>query len=246
MKITLNKLISLTLTVIVSIFITPSITPRSVEAYSFGYMRVINDTTPFYADQMGENFTCYLPYTYYVKVLGESNGYFHIECYGENQPAIDGYVPTSDLFSDGLSVTSPYANVKITTLSTTPLYSSTDMRESLQYVFKNRELNFYGYAQSEHGENLLYVSYNGKLGYVQESQVVPFNVPNHPNELTFLTPATPEETPEETPEPESLDLRVIIIGALILAGAVALIVVFKNKPEDKRYQTHYYDENDFE
>ncbi len=246
MKKTFKLLIHPILTIIVSFYCIQPITLRSVKAYSYGYLRVINETTPFFADRLGESFTCFLPYTYYVKVLGESDGYFHVECYGDNQPAIDGYVPSSELFSDGLSVSSPYPNVKITTLNTTPLYSNTDMRESLQYVFKNRELNFYGYAQSSLGENLIYVGYNGKLGYIQESEVFPFSVPDHPNELTFLIPETPKPSPEQTIESESIDLRVIIIGALILACLLAVVVVVKNKPSEKRLEPQYYDENDFE
>ena len=82
---------------------------------------------------------------------------------------------------------------------------------------------------------------------------MPFAVPNHPNELTFLVPAEPEVEPtiaeEETDDVQKtesvLNIRVAIIAVLGLAGVIALIVALGKKPKAAPAAS-YYDENDFE
>lgn len=241
-------LISISLIIVYFIFtcfIIVNTKSNIVLAKSEQYGRIITYDTPFFKDVNDEHYTCYLPYSYYVKILGEYNNFYHVECYGENQPAIDGYIEKSYLFFDDQVVSNPYANATISTLEVCPLYLDIDTTKSIQYVFKDRQLRFYGYAHSTLGENLIYVEYNGKLGYIKESYVSPFTIDNHPNPLTFLTPETPE-TPEQTVDKTQIDLRIIIIGSLILAGLISLTVIFKNKPERKAYNNEYYEESDIE
>ena len=57
------------------------------------YRRVIDDETGFYSSVMDANPLFYLPYTYYVKVLGEAGEFTHVEIHGEGgRAALDGYV----------------------------------------------------------------------------------------------------------------------------------------------------------
>ena len=210
------------------------------------YLRVITTDTPFYLDANDTAPLFYLPYTYYVKVLNSSAGFIHIECYGDgNTPAVDGYVPDGYLFDDGLIVSSPYVVLDVTTAKTAVLYADSDLKNPVQYIFADRTLHYYGHFLSG-GEMIYYVDYNGRLGYVRESEIYPFSIPNHPNELTFLTP---EEPPEQPTEPQQTDgvlsLKIVIIACLIFAGIIALIFAF-GKVKTKSVAAAYYDDNDYE
>ncbi len=215
-------------------------------AYSDGeYLRVITDDTPFYKNSNDTFPLFYLPYTYYVKVLGENGGFIHVECYGDgNTPAMDGYVPKDYLFSDNLSVSSPFVVLDVTTAKTAVLYSDFTLSTPVQYIFSDRTLHYYGKYFC--GEEIIYfVDYNGKLGYVKESEIFPFSIPNHPNELTFLAPEpTPEQPPPQTQNSEN-SLKIIIIASLIFAGIIALIFAF-GKTKAKGVAVAYYDDNDYE
>ncbi len=240
------------LSIIISIALCTSVSVKPAKANS-EYLRIITEDTPFYSDPAGTNLLFNLPYTYYVRVLERGELLSHVECYGSGGVvAIDGYVPTLMLFEDGLPVQSPYLNKEITTLSTAVLYSDKNLTAPLQYIFSSRALKYYGQITALDGSVLFYVGYNNKLGYVEESAVLPFEVPLHPNELTFIQPEIPVEDEEESngdTTSSSLEnvetLRIIVIVCLILAGLVALFIALKNKPK-KQYAGSYYDENEYE
>lgn len=215
------------------------------------YLRVINERTVFYSDANESSALFYLPYTYYVKSLGEVSEFIHVECYGTgSSPALDGYVKKQDLYDDGLSVTNPFVNLSITTATTSVLYSDSSLKVPLQYVFPERTMRYYGSYLCE-DKNVFYVEYNGKLGYVKETDVYPFAIANHPNELTFLPkeePEQPTDSPTETPketEEDYISLKIIIIICLLFAGFVSLFIALKHKPNGQ-IATSYYDENDYE
>lgn len=213
------------------------------------YLRVIDNKTPFYTSVYDSTPLFYLPYTYYVKVIDELNGFMHVECYGNNNtPSIDGFVPSSYLYNDGLNVVEPYLDLYVTTLSTAPLYLDAQLTNRIQYVFKDRTLSYYGHFESN-GKILYYVGYNDKLGYVEENFLVPFVINNHPNELTFLAPNPPivdnESGNENSTNDQTLTIKIAIISCLIFAGLIALIFIMKNTSETKK-PTEYYDQNDFE
>ena len=215
------------------------------------YYRIITEDTPFYKNISDPEPLFFLPYTYYVKVLDKGDAYAHVECKpNANTPAIDGYVPTEMLFNDGLSVTEPYVNLSLKTLSTALLFENFTLSTPLQYVFAEREMVYYGKYVLQNGIIAYYVSYNNRLGYVKESDVYPFIINNHPNELTFITtenPSTPQpETPQtQTDKNDMLSLKIIIIGCLIFAGIIGLIFAVKHKPLKSPAVT-FYDENDYE
>ena len=95
------------------------------------------------------------------------------------------------------------------------------------------------------GTHCFYVSYGGDLGYVKESDVSPFTIPNHSNPLTFIPEETPPPLEEPTTSNDSVDtLRIIIIASLIFAGLSGLVVVIKKRPSVP--VNTYYDENDYE
>lgn len=212
------------------------------------YLRVINDDTPFYHSLESSEPLFYLPYTYYVKVLGNEDGFLHVECFISNStPSIDGYVPEGVLFEDELPVVNPYVNVDIKTSTTAVLYSDSSLSTPVQYLFKDRNMRFYGTLPTDNG-NIYYVEYNDRLGYVKESDVYPFIIPNHPNELTFIVPDQPIEQAPPATNTESdglFSLKVVIIGCIVFAGIIALFVTLKYRPK-RSVAAGYYDENDYE
>ena len=107
-------------------------------------------------------------------------------------------------------------------------------------------MQFYGTLPLD-GDNLYYVSYNGKLGYVKEACVFPFSIPNHPNELTFLVPEQPQTPPNAEQNSQNVypGLYAAVIACLIFSGVIALIVAIRFKPK-KSVAVSYYDENDYE
>lgn len=240
----------LILVLLFSFFIN-SFNTYSVYAESL-YMRVITESTPFYCNPADNQPLFYLPYTYYVKVIGYENGLSHVECYGINSIKIDGYVPTDLLYDDDLEVVSPYPEIKICTLAPSIIYQDCSLLTPIQYVFPSRELDYYGILPTDNG-NLYYVGYNGKLGYIKETEIQPFVLENHPNELTFLqTDATippnddqENENQEQNP-PSNSTLKIIIVVCLSLAGLVGFFVASKNLSHKNSSDTSYYDDNDYE
>ena len=212
------------------------------------YMRVITEDTPFYKNATDALPLFILPYTYYVNVLGSDENFHHVEIIGDGIAALDGYVPKGALFDDGLNVSSPYVFITLTTADTAVLYQDQNLTHSIQYIFPERQMQYYGSYKSGQ-ETLYFVCYNNRLGYVKESTVYPFSVNTHPNELTFIEknePPVPEEIPLETEEPEDyFSIKVIILVCLIFAGLLALFVALKQKPK-KSVAISYYDENDYE
>jgi len=227
--------------------------PRVAFADS-SYMRVITEDTPFYKNITDSSPLFNLPYTYYVKVLSENNGFMHVECYGEGGLiALDGYVPSDMLFDDELNVSSPYLSLKITTAKTAILYDDSALNTPSRYVFAERQMQYFGSLTTSQGI-IYYVGYNDRLGYIKEDDVMPFTITNHPNELTFIVPDEPKDEPaineenEQTITPVTEDffeLKIIIIACLIFAGLIALFIALKQKPKSSTAAS-YYDENDFE
>lgn len=227
---------------------------REARAETSGaYMRVITQDTPFYADSSGTQLLFYLPYTYYVKILKKESGFSRIEINGTGATAaLDGYAPTDLLFSDGLEVKNPFVELEVTTASTAVLYADSSLSVALQYIFPSREMRYYGFLPTSEGSRIYYVSYNNRLGYVKESEIKPFVIPDHPNELTFIVkepdpvPETPSVGKDDEPNADdaTVNLRIVIIACLAFAGVIALFVAFKTKPPRKKH--NYYDENDYE
>lgn len=220
-------------------------------AYVFAqskYLRVIDDSTPFFQNINDATPCFYLPYTYYVKVLNTTESLTHVEIHGNNGiAAIDGYVPTELLFDDGLEVSNPFLCLDITTAVTTVLYQDRYLTTPSQYIFAERKLKYYGHFHFEN-ENVYYVSYNNKLGYVKESDIFPFIIQNHPNELTFIIQETPplEEDPNENEynNNDVFGLKSIIIVCLLFAGLIALFIALSKKTDNSK--SNYYEENDYE
>ncbi len=246
----MKKVFSLLSAFIAGVSCIISLLPKStVSATQTGFMRVIDQTTPFYSSITDVKPLFYLPYTYYVKILDNEDGFFHVECFlSPSLPSIDGYVPEDALFDDGLPVTSPYVNLDIKTVSTAVLFVDSSLVTPLQYVFPERHMRYYGALPTDKGV-LYYVEYNDKLGYVKESDVYPFVIANHSNPLTFIPVDAPESEDkvqdQTTPNGDHFGLKVVIIGCLVFAGLIALVVGVKQRPK-KGVAVGYYDDNDYE
>lgn len=220
---------------------------NSSTEFATNFMRVTTHNTPFFKDKNDEFPLFYLPYTYYVKVLSNEQPLCHVECYGfGSTPKLDGYVPFDMLFKDNLSTSIPYLSLSISTINTTILFSDSSTSKPLQYIFKDRVLFYYGNYVSESGESLFYVSYNKHLGYVKESDILPFTINNHPNPLTFIPEPEPEKPPqEETSENNLSTMRIAIFICLCFAGIIALAYIIKFKPK-KEVAATFLEDNDYE
>lgn len=221
--------------------------PVTVNSEPTKYLRVITEDTAFYKTVNDTTPLFYLPYTYYVKPLKVEGLYTHVECYGLGGTAgLDGYVLTELLYDDKLPVINPYVVLELTTATTAVLYRDSNLQEPVQYLFAERKLKYYGSLTK--GEQIIYYcSYNNRLGYVRESDVYPFSIANHPNKLTFLPEAPPnEEIKTDTNSGKDLlTLKIAIILCLVFAGIVGLVVALNKKPT-KAVAIGYYDENDYE
>ena len=212
------------------------------------YLRVIDNQTPFFQSVNDTVPSFYLPYTYYVKVLESYETLTHVEIHGTNGIAgMDGYVPTDLLFDDGLEVINPFLCLDITTAGTTILYQDRYLATPSQYIFAERKLKYYGHVNSENG-NIYYVSYNNKLGYVKESDIAPFVIQNHPNDLTFIIQETPPVDEEQyeniSNSSDSFGLKSVIIACLLFAGLIALFIALGKNTDNRK--SNYYEENDYE
>ena len=233
--------------IIYALLILTVLPPLNIPVRAAGgeiYLRVTDETTPFYSDAKAEDFLFFLPYTYYVKILSESGGIAHAEIGGKGIK-LDGFVPIADLYDDGLYVEDPYPDITLTTVKSAVLYADLKLSAPIMYVFASRTLKYFGTVTG--GDEVIYfVSYNDHLGYVKESDIAPFSIPQHPNPLTFVKEdPLPEPNASEERDTEITSvLRIVIIGALLLAGVIGLAVSLSKK--DKPKKAYYYDENETE
>lgn len=235
----------LTFFIVFSSFFCASV-PKLVLADSVKkeYLRVINEKTPFFKSVLDDEPLFFLPYTYYVKVLGSTGEFVHVELQGQSSVALDGYVFAEELFYDGLQVNEPYLNMNITTADTTVLYADPELTSPIQYIFADRQLCYYGeYEKTQN--RVFFIGYNDRLGYVKESAILPFTIDNHPNPLTFLTPETPEENLSSGENSGFFSLKAVIFACLLFAGIIALIFALTNKRKTELH-SNYFEENDYE
>ncbi|MBR2869981.1 MAG: hypothetical protein IKB98_01170 [Clostridia bacterium] len=207
------------------------------------YMRVVDSETPFYLDKSeGEPFF-YLPCSYFVKILEEDENFYHVECFGELAPAIDGFVPKDMLISIDYDVQSPYMQATVTTLSSCMLYADNDAKEGVYHIFPDRSLTLYGSYFEQGEENLYLVCYNDKLGFVKESYLKPFTMPTHPIPLPQNNSNQVVETSKKQSPSSNFDgLKTAIIICLSLAGVIALCLVVKRKKPSETATTFVDDD----
>lgn len=211
------------------------------------YLLISLDNAPVYYDQELSNLICYMPKTYYVKKLGETLNAYHIEFGASTLPKIDGFVPKEFLSPDTLDDDSDcYPLLTLTTSDSATLYSDHLLSNPIQYLFKNRSMNYYGFYKNGDSPIVYFVSYNGKLGYIKEDALLPFSIPNHPNSIETPTvkPDISEEKIESDEKNNFFGLKVAVYACLALAGIIALVVALK--PKRQKEKTNYYDENEYE
>ncbi len=210
------------------------------------FARILSDDVGFYLDDTGNELIFFLPYTYYVEVLSLGEPYSHVRIYGNDfNPPMDGYVLSEKLFFDGTVPQNPYPKLNLYTVETTPLYSEIGKGKVVYNVFKDRKLNFYGFALDENGNYYYFVSYNDYLGYVKESSLKEFNYTLHPNPLPQDEPPEDSEPIDTTPKKDDSLIKGIIIACLIFASLLIIAVLIK--PSKGKYDLNrYYDDNDYE
>ena len=199
------------------------------------YYRVIKEEVTFHSSPSKSDALFELPISYYVKRIGETSDFLHVECYGANQltPLLDGYVLKSEVTkSDAVN---PYLSFTVTTAKSAVLYEDSSLQTPLQYVFKSRTLGYYGQIKQADGSYAYYVTYNNKIGYVKEEDLLPFNVPMHETPLVESSFAPNKENVFTTDSEKSADgLKIFVIVAIIIASVIILALIViperKNKP----------------
>jgi len=193
------------------------------------YLRIISDDVILYGDK---NFTepiCFLPYTYYLIAVNEEENGFFVEC-DAGEISIDGFVKADEVFSDGQEVDKPYPNLLLKTNDICVLYSDFNLENKIQFVYANRDLQYFGEYVNDNGKHVFLVSYGDKLGYVEEDFIVPFTLSHHPNALTFLPDETPSiPTVNQTKSDDDLVIKIVVIACLFGAGIIALFISLKPK-----------------
>ena len=214
------------------------------------YLRIAYEDTPFYTDKDCSELICYLPYSYYVLLLEKYENAFHVEVGGDNLTAVDGFVPKEFLIDENLSVCeNPYPVITLTTLDTATLFSDHTLQKPLQYLFKNRSLQYYGYYKNANGDYYYFVCYNDKFGFVLENYISPFVIAPHPNPFLNSTEKNEESSFEtessNTTNNNFFGIKVAVYICLALAGIIALVFALKPK-KPKSHAENFYDENEYE
>jgi hypothetical protein len=220
---------------LLALFIILTIQTTALPAFantSDNYYRITERGVYFNASPSPNSALFELPTTYYVKKIGETGDYYHVECFGNSTqtPLLDGYVLKSAVTES--PATDPYLTFSVTTANSAVLYEDKALTVPIQYIFKERTLGYYGMMETDH--DIIYmVSYNGKIGYIKEDDLTPFTVPTHPTPLEDLSVVAPENPLGENPDKNATgtNLKVTVIVALALATLIiiALIVVPERK-----------------
>ena len=202
-----------------------------------GYYRVISDGVMFYSSPSKSDALFELPVSYYVKKIGESADFLHVECYGANQltPLLDGYVLKADVTKS--NAINPYLSFTVTTAKSAVLYEDSSLLSPLQYVFKSRTLGYYGQVKQADGSYAYYVTYNNKIGYVKEEDLLPFNVPLHETPLTESSAQEDLTSVFETKSEKSTNgLKIFVIVAIIIASIIILALIVIPERKNKAYE----------
>lgn len=195
------------------------------------YLRVLEENVFFYSSPEEDTAVFILPYSYYVKKIGVSGEYYHVECFGSgNTPMLDGFVKIEDVTPSN-DTSLPYLSYSITTAKDAELYFEKPLSDSFRYVFKNRTLYYYGKITVDSGEIFYCVSYNKTLGFISEEDVYPFTVPLNPDPIDVPSPASDTENDETENKRTETALKTAVAASLILAAVIiiALIVLPEKK-----------------
>ncbi|MBQ3596602.1 MAG: hypothetical protein II988_02170 [Clostridia bacterium] len=193
------------------------------------YYRVITDDVGFFSKREDKLPAFYLPKSYFVRLVDDYGEFLHVECFGSQlSPTLDGYVLASQVVLYKEQLSSPYLDLSVTTSVATGLFSDVNLTVRQQMVFADRQLGFYGNIKADDGETLFFVHYNDKVGYVKESAITPFTIPFHPIPLVTDQPEV-EGDREQSTSTTNQTFRAAIIICLMIAGLLAIIIVYKRK-----------------
>lgn len=203
------------------------------------YYRVVTNGVYLNSSANDSSAVFELPLSYYVKKTGETNEYYHVECYGESDktPKIDGYV-LKDLVKKSTFKSSPYLRLTIKTNASVVLYKDKALKEPLRVIFSDKELGYYGKIPLDNGGMAYYVNYGSEIGYVNEEFILPFSVPMHETPIENEKIETTKEPTENSSINESKkdsELKIIVIIAVILSAVIilGLIVIPEKKNAEK-------------
>lgn len=218
------------------------------------WARILNDSTPFYADYACTIIKFYLPKTYFIKVVNTGEDVTRV-IYMDNDttlPLREGYVKTCDIFLfDGIPK-SPYPQVLITVNSDEILFADSNKQYPKTVLTAGSTAVYYG-ALTQGTEHFYYVYSNGYIGYVRKGAFAPFEIPAHeipletPKDSSLLdNPLNSQLTSDTTTQVMNVDatMKIIITIAVALVSVSVIYLLFRPKNTSSRLVA-FHDDEDF-
>ena len=202
--------------------------PEQARAETYGYARIMDDSTYFYSEADEDAGLFLLPRTYFVQIIGDAGDYYQISYLDgqENVKAVKGYCKKSQVTPVSYLPQTPYLVYRI------QVTYSTDEPSFPDGFLEEITLSADYYGAFYYGSALCYYVYlNGSFGYVPASAC---SKPDYPENTEFTDP------PDPSPVPQKKDVTGIVLTC-ILASAAILAVWFLFRPQ-KNTNINYSDD----
>ncbi len=214
------------------------------------WVRVTEENVKLYTNANTGKVTCILEKSYYLEVLGETDGFYLVSVMNNTAafPKITGYVKTDSVDVCTAQPAAPYyPNVllRVDTDSAGIYFSPLSSAELILTAVNTQEMSYYGSIVSE-GKTWYYVCYCGRFGYVPSENVTEPAVSLHPTPLPDLNPETPVVTPpsdsgdSQTPSASVAEILLIAFVAVLSVGLVLALFIPGNR---RKKEENCFDKN---
>lgn len=203
-------------------------TARAEETFNYAY---IPDTSvAFYSDaeETSRLLLFYLPETYFVRILGETDGYYRVSYLDETDGAkpVTGYVSAASVIKADFTPSTPYLRKKIEVTYYAPGYYGESGDILSRYTVS---CAYYGNF-SENGKEYCYVLRGDSFGYVDRPMGF-----TYPRNTEFEDHAAPTEAPSEENSAEGLSPAQIVFLVLLCLLIPTLAALILRSPKKRSY-----------
>lgn len=225
-------------------------TKANAQGSSWG--RILNENTPFYADDACTILKFYLPYTYFVKIVATGEDSTRVIYMDDNLnvPLREGYIKTCDLYLfDGLPY-SPYPEISLKITADEILFADSKKQYPKAVLSQGDTAFYYGEIRIDN-ENFCYVYSKGYIGYVRKNAFATFEIPAHEIPLVTEEPEIPNESIitsaplDNDTNPTSIDatMKIVIIIAVAVTCLSVIYLLFKPNAKQTRLAVYSDDED---
>ena len=210
-----------------SLFFENAMRINAEETTAYAYIPDTN--VAFYSDaeEASRLLLFYLPETYFVRILGETEGYYRVSYLDDTDGAkrLTGYVSASSVIKTDFTPSTPWLNKKIEITYYAPGYSDKTGDILSRYTVT---CTYYG-NYSENGKEYCYVLRGDNFGYVDRP--MGFTYPRNPEYAERTAPAEDPVSEEEkknglTPA----QIVFLVLLCLLIPTLAALILRSPKKP----------------